>query len=156
MISEEATEFLYSGRHFVFGTTANLKNWLKMIGNCAKFVTSLEVRRTGAQQAGQVYLQLSTALKLRCLCITLPLSVSTDSLDVHIDKHWSHLKYFLLASYPDEAKAMARLDAVHFRVGKEQGGVLGSDGKPLSAITPAKNAWCRGRIRGHLRKHFAR
>lgn len=155
MISEEATEFLYSGRHFVFGTTANLKNWLKMIGDCAKFVTSLEVRRTGAQQTSHVYLQLSAATNLRYLCITLPLSPSSDTLDVHIDKHWSHLKHFLLASYASEAKAMARLDAIHFRVGKEQGGVLGSDGKPMRAITSAKNAWCRERIRGHLRKHFA-
>lgn len=156
-INIEATEFLYSSNRFVFENMSGLTKWLDDIGSSTKFLTHLEIEKSSVQvhRASAIYQQIAEAKNIKILGITLP-TTNSGPINEHIDKHYPILKSFLVAGGANEAKALARLDAVHFRVCTYHKGVLSSDGTVLRKIDAAHNALCRARIRGYLQEHFAK
>jgi hypothetical protein len=108
-----------------------------------------------AKQSIACYRQIVDATHLQRFSVTLPGS-QPEHLGKHIDKHWDAMSRYLLAGGSDESESLRRVGNLHFAVGKSQRSVLSSRGEPITFITLELNEWCRDRIRGLVRKHFAK
>jgi hypothetical protein len=107
------------------------------------------------KQSIACYRQIVDATHLERFSVTLPGS-QPEHLGKHIDKHWDAMSRYLLAGGADETESLRRVGNLHFAVGKSQRSVLSSRGEPITFITLELNEWCRDRIRGLARKHFAK
>lgn len=154
-LGAEAKEFLYRDRAFNFTAMGTLDTWLKSIGDSKRYLTSLMVGMSTAKQSIPCYRQLAGANHLRRFSVTLP-GAQAGSLREHIDRHWDAMSRYLLARGTNQTESLRRVGNLHFAVGKSQRSVLSSTGEPITFITLELNEWCRERIRGHVRKHFAK
>lgn len=154
-LGAEAEEFLYRDRDFNFTAMGVLDAWLTSIGNSKRYLTSLAVGMSTAKQSIACYRQIVDATHLQRFSVTLPGS-QPEHLGKHIDKHWDAMSRYLLAGGSDESESLRRVGNLHFAVGKSQRSVLSSRGEPITFITLELNEWCRDRIRGLVRKHFAK
>lgn len=154
-LGAEAKEFLYRDRVFNFTAMGVLDTWLKTIGDSKRYLTSLAVGLCTAKQSIACYRRIADATYLQRFSVTLPGS-QPDPLVKHIDKHWDAMSRYLLAEGADQTESLRRVGNLHFAVGKSQRSVLSSRGEPITFITLELNEWCRDRIRGHVRKHFAK
>jgi len=155
VLGAEAKEFLYRDRTFHFTAMGTLDAWLKSIGASKRYLTSLTVGMSTAKQSIACYRHIVDATHLQRFSVTLPGS-QPDPLGKHIDKHWDAMSRYLLAGGADQTESLRRVGNMHFAVGKSQRSVLSSRGEPITFITLELNKWCRDRIRGHVRKHFAK
>jgi hypothetical protein len=154
-LGAEAKEFLYRDRRFKFTAMGILDAWLKSIGDSKRYLTSLTVASSTVKQSIACYRQIVDATHLERFSVTLPGS-QPEHLGKHIDKHWDAMSRYLLAGGADETESLRRVGNLHFAVGKSQRSVLSSRGEPITFITLELNEWCRDRIRGLARKHFAK
>lgn len=154
-LSAEAKEFLYRDRTFNFTAMGTLDTWLKSIGVSKRHLTSLTVGMSSAKQSIACYRHIVDATHLQRFSVTLPGS-QPEPLRKHIDKHWDAMSRYLLAGGADQTESIRRVGILHFTVGKSQRSVLSSTGEPITFITLELNEWCRERIRGLVRKHFAK
>lgn len=153
-VSEEAKEYLYRDHNFIFPSLDVMFDWLDRIGPCKRYVTHMTCEKSGHRVIRECYRRLSSLDSLQYFKITLPASLRAP-IEEHIDKHYDELKHYLLVHNANESESRRRFYGIHFAIGKEQLGVLDIDGVPYREMTRELERWCKKRILGKLREHFA-
>ncbi|OQN99910.1 hypothetical protein B0A48_14115 [Cryoendolithus antarcticus] len=128
MIRDEAKDFMYQDREFIFPAMQDFIHWVPRIGSNVELLTHITVRKSGAKQLKDFYGILAKVPSGRLQQVQVALSAKFKAaLRDHITDQWNKGEPFFVGDDISQDEGRRRVDLMIFTIGPSQKSVLDSN-----------------------------